>query len=136
MIIDTGVLVSAFVFGGVPEKAIKKAFTEADIYVSPTILKEYREVPIILEGQDKLTQAQLKALISGFAAFVRRTIVVYPRKRISICRDPADNMLLECCFESRANILISSDRDLLDIKVLPFHLKILTPRKFLEVSST
>jgi predicted nucleic acid-binding protein len=42
-------------------------------------------------------------------------------------------MLLECCFESRADILISSDRDLLDIKVLPFDLKILTPRKFLEL---
>ena len=125
-------LVSAFVFGGIPEKAIKKAFAEADIYVSPPILKEYREVPLILENEDKLTQAQLKALISGFAAFVTRTIVVYPRKKISICRDPADNMLLECCFESKADILISSDRDLLDIRALPFHLKILTPRKFLE----
>lgn len=101
--------------------------------MSPSILKESREVPLILEAQDKLTQAQLKALISGFAAFVTRTIVVYPRKKISICRDPADNMLLECCFESGAEVLLSSDRDLLDIKVLPFHLKILTPRKFLEL---
>jgi putative PIN family toxin of toxin-antitoxin system len=126
------VLVSAFAFGGIPEKAIRMAFTETDIYVSPSILKEYREVPLILEDEKKLTQAQMKALISGLAAFVTRTIVVHPRKRISICRDPADNMLLECCFESKADILISSDRDLVDIKVLPFPLKILTPRKFLE----
>jgi predicted nucleic acid-binding protein len=42
-------------------------------------------------------------------------------------------MLIECCFESRADILISGDRDLLDIEALPFHLKILTPRKFLEL---
>jgi putative PIN family toxin of toxin-antitoxin system len=108
------------------------AFAETDIYVSPSILKEYREVPLILEDEKKLTQAQLKALISGLAAFVTRTIVVHPRKKISICRDPADNMLLECCFESKGDILISSDRDLVDIKVLPFHLKILTPRKFVE----
>jgi predicted nucleic acid-binding protein len=74
-------------------------------------------------------------LISGFGTFVTRTIVVYPRKKISICRDPADNMLLECCLESKADILISSDRDLLDIQVLPFDLKILTQRKFLELSS-
>jgi putative PIN family toxin of toxin-antitoxin system len=126
------VLVSAFAFGGIPEKAIKMAFAETDIYVSPSLLKEYREVPLILEDEKKLTQAQLKALISGLAAFVARTIVVHPRKKISICRDPADNMLLECCFESKADILISSDRDLLDIKILPFHLKILTSRKFLE----
>jgi putative PIN family toxin of toxin-antitoxin system len=126
------VLVSAFAFGGIPEKAITMAFAETDIYVSPSLLEEYREVPLILEDEKKLTQAQLKALISGLGAFVTRTIVVYPRKKISICRDPADNMLLECCFESRADILISGDRDLVDIKVLPFHLKILTPRKFLE----
>ena len=125
-------LVSAFAFGGIPEKAIRMAFAETDIYVSPSILKEYREVSLILEDEKKLTQAQLKALISGLAAFVTRTIVVHPRKKISICRDPADNMLLECCFESKADILISSDRDLVDIKVLPFPLKILTPRKFLE----
>ena len=74
----------------------------------------------------------MQCYISGLAAFVTKTIVVHPRKKISICRDPADNMLLECCFESKADILISSDRDLVDIKLLPFHLKILTPRKFLE----
>jgi putative PIN family toxin of toxin-antitoxin system len=98
-------------------------------------LKEYREVPLILENQGKLTQAQLKALISGLAAFVTRTIVIHPRTKLSICRDPADNMLLECCFESKADILISSDKDLLDVKVLPFNLKIITPRKFLELGS-
>lgn len=125
-------LVSAFAFGGIPEKAIKKAFSETDIYVSSSLLDEYREVPLILADERELTQTQLKALISGLAASVTRTVVVHPRKKISICRDPADNMLLECCFESKADILISSDRDLLDIKVLPFYLKILTQRKFLE----
>jgi len=47
------VLVSAFAFGGIPEKAIKKAFAETDIYVSPSILKEYREVPLVLEDEIK-----------------------------------------------------------------------------------
>jgi len=47
------VLISAFVFGGIPEKAVKKAFAEADLYVSPALLKEYREVPLALEGEGK-----------------------------------------------------------------------------------
>lgn len=128
-------MVSAFVFGGIPEKSVKKAFAETDLYVSPALLKEYRDVPLALQAEGKLTPLQLKALISGLAAFVTRTIIVHPRLKISICRDPADNMLLECCFESKADILISGDKDLLDIKVLPFHLKILTPKKFLEQKS-
>lgn len=125
-------LISAFAFGGVPEKAIKKAFAGTEIYVSPPILEEYREVPLTLKDEKKITQDQLKAIISGLAAFVANTIVVHPRKKIFICRDPADNMLLECCLESQADILISGDRDLLDIKFLPFPVKILTPREFVE----
>jgi hypothetical protein len=34
------VLVSGFVFGGTPESAIKKAFTETEIWVSPQLLKD------------------------------------------------------------------------------------------------
>ena len=41
-------------------------------------------------------------------------------------------MLLECCLAAKAKILITGDKDLLDIKNLPFDLKILTPKKFLE----
>jgi putative PIN family toxin of toxin-antitoxin system len=126
------VLISAFTFGGIPEKAVKQAFKEATIYVSPILLKEYRDVPITLELEGKIDHVQLKALISGIAAFVARAKVVHPQRRLSICRDRADNMLLECCLESNANILITGDNDLLDIKDLSFDLKILTPRKFLE----
>ena len=79
-----------------------KAFVETDIYVSPALLREYRNVPLALETEKKLTPIQLKALVSGLAAFVTRTIIVHPRKKLFICRDPADNMLLECCFESKA----------------------------------
>ncbi len=114
---------------------MKKAFAETDIYVSPALLKEYRDVPLVLETERKLTPIQIKALVSGLAAFVTRAIVVYPRKRLFICRDPADNMLLECCFESKANFLISGDRDLLDLEVLPFRLMILSPREYLEQRS-
>ena len=41
-------------------------------------------------------------------------------------------MLLECCHTAKAKILITGDKDLLDIKNLPFDLKILTPQKYLE----
>jgi hypothetical protein len=55
VVIDTGVLISAFVFGGVPEKAVKKAFVEADLYISLALLKEYREVPLALQGRKDRT---------------------------------------------------------------------------------
>ncbi|MBI5874319.1 MAG: putative toxin-antitoxin system toxin component, PIN family [Deltaproteobacteria bacterium] len=129
---DTGVLISAFAFDGIPEKAVRKAFADTDIYVSPAILMEYRHVPLVLEADEKLTSFQLKAMISGIAAFVSVATMVYPLRQIRICRDVKDNMLLECCLEARANILITGDKDLLSINKLPFDLKILTPKEFLE----
>lgn len=125
-------LISAFVFGGTPQKAVKKAFAETDLYVSPTLLKEYRNVPLELEAEGKIDHLQLNALISGIASFVAIARIITPLKTLHICRDHKDNMLLECCLESRADALITGDKDLLDIKDLPFNLKILTPQRFLE----
>ena len=48
-------LISAYAFGGTPEKAVKKAFSEADIYfLTPDLLKEYRDVPLALEAEGKI----------------------------------------------------------------------------------
>ena len=125
-------LVSAFVFGGISEKAVKKAFLETDLYMSPSLLKEYRDVPLELIAEGKIDRLQLKALIAGIAAFVTKAKVVNPQKKFIICRDPEDNMVLDCCFAAGADILITGDKDLLDINILPFELKIMKPRDFIK----
>lgn len=74
----------------------------------------------------------MKALIAGIAAFVANAKIIHPAERLSICRDPEDNMILECCLAARATLLITGDKDLLDIKEIPFELRIVTPQEFLE----
>jgi len=129
---DTGVLVSAFAFGGVPAKAVIKAFRESDIYVSPEVLQEYRETPLKLEERGKITHDQMQALIAGIAAVVAHAKIVYPLEKLSLCRDPEDNMVLECCHAAKASMLITGDRDLLEIADLPFELRIITAQAFVE----
>ena len=138
VVVDTGVLMSAFAFGGTPETAARRALSEMEIYVSPKLLKEYRDVPLELMAEDKIDCVQLKALISGVAAFVSNAKVIIPKKKLLICRDTKDNMLLECCSMAKADFLITGDKDLLDIEIskLPKELtklKIVTPRKFVEL---
>jgi len=99
--------------------------------VSPELLTEYRNVPLELEAHGKITHLQFEALITGIAAFVANAKVVSPCKRLLLCRDVKDNMVLECCFESKAVILITGDRDLLEVVNLPFSLKILIPKEYL-----
>ncbi|HBE45311.1 MAG TPA: putative toxin-antitoxin system toxin component, PIN family [Deltaproteobacteria bacterium] len=67
----------------------------------------------------KIDQPQFKVLITGIAALVAESKLVTTQKEFLICRDPADNMILECCFAAQANILITGDKDLLDIKSYP-----------------
>ena len=125
-------LISAFAFGGVPEKAVKKASAESDIFVSPDLLNEYRNVPLELEASGKISHLHLKALIAGIAAFVVNAKLVVPRKRLTLCRDAKDNMVLECCLAAKAELLITGDKDLLEIELLPFSLETVTSREFLE----
>jgi uncharacterized protein len=89
-------------------------------------------VPLELLRNDKINNEQFKALISGIAAFVSKAIVLTPKKKLSICRDPEDNLVLECCLEAGADILITGDKDLLEIGDLPFKTKILTPGMYLK----
>jgi putative PIN family toxin of toxin-antitoxin system len=105
---------------------------ESEIYVSSELLKEYREVPIALKDEGKINHKQLKSLISGIATVVAKAKLINPVKKFTICRDNEDNMVIDCCFASGANLLITGDKDLLDINELPFKLKILTSREFVE----
>jgi uncharacterized protein len=86
-----------------------------DIYVSPELLKEYREVPKELLAEEKVTHLQWQALVVGIASFVSGAKVVRPRRKLEICRDLEDNMLLECCLTARADVLVTGDKDLLEI---------------------
>jgi len=57
----------------------------------------------------------MTALVAGIASFVSEGYLCYPKRRLLISRDPEDNMVLECCLAARAELLITGDRDLLEI---------------------
>ena len=128
----------ALVFGGLPEDAIKKVFTEAEVWISPQLLKEYREVPIELSAEGKITPVQFRVLLSGIASFLTNAKVAIPKKRLFLCRDEKDTMVLECFIAADADFLITGDKDLLDIDELMLKtgsskLKIVTPKSFLDM---
>jgi uncharacterized protein len=56
---------------------------------------------------------------------------VDPRMHVTDCADADDNRVLECALESRAQFLVTGDRDLLALH--PYRgISILTPRQFLD----
>ena len=133
-------LVSAFVFGGIPYQAVSRLLEETEIWVSPELLREYREVPGELLAEGKVSPEQMKILVAGIASFVSDAKASITRKLLDISRDPEDNMILECCLAAKAHLVITGDRDLLEINPRTLQasglrrLKILSPAKYLRES--
>jgi len=82
------------------------------IFVSPDLLKEYREVPAVLLKRGKIDNRQFMALIAGIAAVVAKARLVHPKKRLE-----------------------TGDLDLLSIRGLPFTVEIVTPADYLATKN-
>jgi putative PIN family toxin of toxin-antitoxin system len=74
--------------------------------------------------------------ISGITTFLlAKSIFVIPDEKVTVCRDPKDNPVLECAWAGRADAIVTGDKDLLLLN--PFRgIPILTPRQFLEKLSS
>lgn len=96
------------------------------------ILNEYRDVPLLLQAENKIDHSQFQVLIAGIAAIVAKSEIVQPMHKLHICRDSEDDMLLECCVEADADFLITGDNDLLALDFPLSSLKIVTSYEYIR----
>lgn len=136
IVIDTSTLVSAVLRPvSVPRQAFVKAMGEADAYVSPATLAELEQVL----SRDKFDRYLDREQRLGFIALYRRharmcEITQEDEARLSPpCRDPRDNKFLALGMVCGAELIISSDDDLLTLN--PYgRMRIMTPGDFLAHS--
>ncbi len=84
---------------------------------------------ILLELQHKLeelglTRVEVVDYVNNLSSVTR---VVRPAQKVSVVRDPDDNKIIECALEAKAHLIVSFDKDLLDLKEYS-HIKIAHPR--------
>lgn len=114
VVLDTNVLVSAFLFTGITSQMVplwqKGSIT---VLLSREILDEYLRV--LAYPKFQLSEEEIKGLIEEeLLPFVQ---VIKPGTRIHVVkRDPSDNKFLECAVAGKADALISGDKDLLVIR--------------------
>jgi putative PIN family toxin of toxin-antitoxin system len=96
--------------------------------------------PLLAEIADVLARPRLRAkygLTTEEVATVLSLILlrgepIVPARRIDICRDPTDNMVLEAAVAGQADAIVSGDKDLL--KLDPFEgIPVLSPAAFLRM---
>ena len=127
--LDTNVLSSGTVFGGVPGSIINAAVDRRFILaLSPAILHEY---------ENELSRSRFGLLAEAVELLVRdmksHAFIVYPTKKHQIVvDDPDDNAVVDCAVEARADVIVSGDSHLTELKQVE-GIPVVTPAEFLEM---
>lgn len=126
VVIDTNVYLSHFRFGGLPTRVCLFCLEETDVYISDFIVVE---VERILKNKFGLTAPYLELVRQTFLESTERVIPTNPLP--DLCRDPDDNNILQLVKFTKADYLITGDKDLLVLKEFET-CRIVTPKTFAE----
>lgn len=127
VILDTNVILSAIFFGGVPGH-ILNAYRDEKItlVLSPEILEEYRETAARLAEKFDVEYEALLEWIAVHSEMEQSLQLPAP-----VCADPDDDKFIACALASKAKIICSGDRHLLDVNGYQ-GIEIIKPRAFTE----
>ena len=126
--LDTNVLVSATLFGGNPEKILDLAEEgKIKILISEEMLEEFTEV---LQEEFGFSSSMAELAASGIREI---STLITPTQRLSVIKEKeADNRVLECAVEGKAQHIVSGDTKHLQPLREYQEIKILSPAQFLK----
>jgi len=133
IVIDANIFVSAIFWGGFPKAVLVRVAEELDtLFITKAIVYEIQNV--LIKPKFRLTAEIAKQRISEIEA-LGNIVVISPKHRVKgVCRDPKDDMYLECAISADADYIISGDFDLLDIKEYG-GIKIVNARDYLDIAT-
>lgn len=131
IVVDTNILVSATVFGGLPDRVLDLAREgKIEIITFPCILEEYSRILKVkfTFSPERVLEALLE--IRGL------TTLTNPRITLDVVKeDEPDNRILECAVSAKADFIVSGDTKHLQPLEEYRGIKILSPSEFLRISS-
>ena len=113
VVLDTNVLVSALLFGGMLNRLVAKWKTGDVVPVfSQATFDEFRRV--LAYPRFDLTESEIMVLIED--EVLPYFDIVETREDIrGACRDPEDDIFLSCAVAAGVDAVVSGDKDLLDM---------------------
>jgi putative PIN family toxin of toxin-antitoxin system len=134
-VLDTNVVVSALLWGGIPERLIEFAGEGAlELFTSEALLAELAGVLTRSKfaarlRQKNLSPADIVANYQSLAGIVEATSVGEV-----ILPDPDDMAVIACALAARADLIVSGDEDLRALKIYR-HIRIVSAAEALSIVS-
>ncbi len=128
VVFDTNIFISAFVIPeSLAEKAILKIIEAEDsLLISRDIIKEVLSVLSSKFGRDREALSHVAVTLSELAELVK------PGGWVKILRDEPDNRILECAIYGKADLLVTGDKEMLQLKEHK-GVKIISLKEYLEL---
>lgn len=129
IVVDTNILISAFLFGGKPEVVLERALLgHVSLVASRDILDELEGV--LCGKKFRYPPEVARSIVRELEAMCE---IVTPTRKVAVVKaDPCDNMVLECAVEARVDYVVSGDSHLLKLERFE-DIPILSPAQFLDV---
>jgi len=128
-VIDTNVIISAILFGGIPGELIS-LWKSGHIQplTSKDIIDEY--IKVLTYPKFELSEKEINYILYNEILPYFEVATLKPGQAI-IQKDPSDDKFLHCANAGRASVIISGDQHLINLKSYG-KIKILTLSQFLE----
>ena len=111
IVLDASTLIGAAIKrGSIPDQAMRRAFEADDVAISEVTLAELTDVlarPRLERFIDPELRDEVLSLLDAYGVFFA------PTERVTDCRDQGDDKYLELALASAAEVIVSSDADLL-----------------------
>lgn len=117
LVVDTGVFVAAAISGkGAPDRLLWLVTEQrASLVVSPLLVEELGEVLARQKFRRWISQQDADAYVESLQRLARTLPDPPEEEWVRVCRDPDDDYLVALTASSDATILVSGDRDLLEM---------------------
>ena len=126
--LDSNVLVSAFATRGLSADVMRLVIADHELLTGEVVLEELHRVLGEKFGVSERTLDAVDALLRGFHVEPRPAVL--PKIEV---RDPDDAWVLATAFAAGAEVLVTGDKDLLDLRGVIEELLITDPRGFWEL---
>jgi uncharacterized protein len=128
VVLDTNIVVSGLLSPKGSPSAILDAATSKQFrcFVSESLIEEYSDV--LARSDLGLDQRRVARFIRDFR---KVALLVAPRQKALVARDPDDNMVMECALEAEADFVVTGNTR--DFPLNFRGVRVVTPRDFLVV---